>query len=361
MLVQGATVADFEARVAASLGGSGAVHAVAVSNGTTALELALATVGPEGIGPGDEVVLGALTWPSPGHAVLLRGATPILVDIDPLTWNAPPDALLAALTPRTRVVLAIDQFGVPSELPAVRAGCPRDVVLVEDAACALGSSLDGVPCGLLGDVATFSFHPRKVISTGEGGMLTTADPDRAARLRTLRNHGQRVPGEFERAGSNVRMGEMQAALGVEQMVKLEDILSRRRSLAAELRAAVDLAWQGAPPGAVVNHQTAGFVLPPPASGPQQGDRRAAREALVAALRSDGIEAGALSYALHRLPAFVRAGAPARLPITEAVVDGGVAVPLHPGMSGEDLGRVIDGLRRHAGWALGRGAGWEATR
>lgn len=353
MLVQGPTVADFEARVATYLGGD--VHAVAVSNGTTALELALAALDEAGVGPGDEVVLGALTWPSPGHAVLLRGATPVLVDIDPTTWNAPPHALARALTPRTKAVIAIDQFGVPAEIPALRALCPAEVHLVEDAACSLGSSLDGVPCGLLGDLATFSFHPRKVITTGEGGMVVTRDARCAARLRTLRNHGQRTPGDFERAGPNARMPETQAALGVAQMVKLDDILSRRRALAEALRAAVPLAWQGAPAGATVNHQTAGLVLPPPASGPHQGDRRAARDALVAALRADGVEAGALSYALHRLPAFVRAGAPARLPVTEAVVDGGLAVPLHPGMTGADLDAVIDALRRHAAWAFGRGA------
>ncbi len=356
MLVQGPRVAEFEARVAERLGGTEAdpVFAVAVTNGTTALELALATVGPAGVGPGDEVILGALTWPSPGNAVLLRGATPVLVDIDPTTWNAPPHAVSRALNPRTRAVVAIDQFGVPAEIPALRAVC-SDVALVEDAACALGSSLGGVPCGLLGDLGTFSFHPRKVITTGEGGMLTTRDGALATRLRTLRNHGQRSPGDFEGFGPNARMCEMQGALGVSQMVKLDDILSRRRALADELRAAVALGWQGAPEGAVVNHQTAGFVLPPPEAGRRQSDRVGARDALVAALRAEGVEAGALSYALHRLPAFVQAKGPVRLPVAEAVVDGGVAVPLHPGMTGGDLAVVIDALRRHAGWALGRGS------
>lgn len=349
MLVQGATVAAFERAVAEFLArdGSPAPEAIAVTNGTTALELALAAVGP-----GDEVIVPAMSWPSPGHAVLLRGAVPVLVDLDPRTWNVDPGALARALTPRTRAVIAIDQFGVPADIPRIRA-VARDVDLVEDAACAIGASLGGVPCGLLGDVGTYSFHPRKVITTGEGGMLVTRDADRAARLRALRNHGQTSPGVFPSEGPNARLSELHAALGVAQMAKLDAILLRRKEIALEIRAAVDLPWQGAPDGAVVNHQTLGFVLPPP----PRGELRAARDGLIAAMREAGVEANILSYALHRLPAFAAhaVNATRSFPVTDRVVDGGVAVPLHPLMDAREVAAVIDALRAHAAWAVGRGA------
>lgn len=355
MLVQGATVAAFERAVGECLSRDGERHpeVIAVTNGTTALELCLAT---PGVGPGDEVIVPAMSWPSPGHAVLLRGATPVLVDLDPVTWNLDPRALSRALTPRTRAVIAIDQFGVPADVLRIRSFA-NDLDLIEDAACALGSSLGGVPCGLLGDVGTYSFHPRKVITTGEGGMVLTRDAARAAQVRALRNHGQSSPGIFPMAGPNARMSELHAAVGLAQMEKLDAILQRRKAMAEEVRAAVALAWQGAPEGAVVNHQTLGFVLPAPEEGPHANDRRGARDALIAAMRADGVEANILSYALHRLPAFAShaVNATRSFPVTDRVVDGGVAVPLHPGMSAHEVSTLIDALRRHAGWAIGRAA------
>lgn len=360
MLVQGPRVAEFEASVAQYLhslsrDANETFQCVAVANGTVALELAVATTalqGGTGVSNCDEVIVPALTWPSPGHAVILRGATPVLVDIDPHTWCLDATAVPRLVTSRTVAIIAIDQFGVPADLPSLK-NLSADLDLVEDAACAIGSSLHGVACGLLGDVATYSFHPRKVITTGEGGMLVTRDENRAMLLRTLRNHGQASPGMFHGAGPNARLSEMQAAIGVVQMKKLDEILTRRRTLAEEIRAAVPLAWQSAPDGAVVNHQTLGFVLPAPEAGAHAGDRRAARDALIAALREAGIEAGILSYALHRLPQFAAyaVNAARRFPVADAVVDGGVAVPLHPGMSSTDVHTVIDALRKHAAWAF----------
>lgn len=342
MLVQGERVRAFEAAVARRLGDP-PPEAVAVSNGTVALELALAALG---VGPGDEVLVPAVSWPSPGHAVLLRGAVPVLVDIDPDTWNLDPARLPALRTARTRAVIAIDQFGVPADIPAVRAACPG-VPVLEDAACALGSSLHGVACGVLGELGTFSFHPRKVITTGEGGMVTTRDAGYAARLRTLRNHGLRGPGDFVEAGSNARLSELHAAVGVAQCEKLDEILGRRIALAARVREAVDLRWQRAPAGAVVNHQTMGFTL---AHRPPEdlAGLRSRRDAVIAALRADGVEAGILSYALHRLPAFAAHAVNASrwFPVADAVVDGGVAAPLHPRMTDADADVVIAALRRH---------------
>lgn len=357
MLIQGARVAAFEAAVLDFLHGLGvpsapALHALAASSGTTALELCLATT-PRGVTAGDEVIVPAVTWPSPGNAVLLRNADAVLVDVDPSTWNLSPIEVARALTPRTRAIIAVDQFGVPAEVPTLRA-LASDIDLIEDAACAIGSTLYGVPCGALGDVGTYSFHPRKVVTTGEGGMVLTHDDVRAERIAALRNHGQRSVGVFVGAGPNARLSELHAALGVLQMAKLDEMLTKRRALAKAIREAVALAWQGAPEGATVNHQTLGFVLPTPTTGAFAGDRRGARDALVAALRASGVEAGILSYALHRLPQFAALGVNnvRRFPVADAVVDGGVAVPLHPGMSDDDAEVVIAQLRAHAGWAIG---------
>jgi dTDP-4-amino-4,6-dideoxygalactose transaminase len=357
MLVQGTCVAAFEAATAGFLARAGttdAPHCIAVATGTAALELALASHprsdGSSGMMPHDEVIVPAVSWPSPGHAVLLEGAVPVLVDVDLDTWCIDVAAVPSVVTAHTTAVIAIDQFGVPARIPALRRVLGA-IDVIEDSACALGSSLDGVPCGLLGDVGIYSYHPRKVVTTAEGGMCVTRDGARAQLLRTLRNHGQSAPGVFQRAGPNQRMSELHAAVGTAQMAKIDAILQRRRAMAEEIRAAVDLRWQRAPEGARVNHQTLGFVLPRPPTG----DRAAARDALLAALRAADIEATILSYALHRLPQFA-AFAVNRgrcFPVADAVVDGGVAVPLHPGMSQGDVAAIVDALRTHAAWAIGR--------
>ncbi len=220
--------------------------------------------------------------------------------------------------------------------------------MLEDAACALGSSLRGVACGgCSGTLGTFSFHPRKVITTGEGGMVTTRDAAFATRLRTLRNHGLRGPGDFVEAGSNARLSELHAAVGVGAVREARRDPRAARALAARMREAVALRWQRAPEGAVVNHQTLGFTLPP-----GEHSLRATRDALVASLREGGVEAGILSYALHRLPAFAAhaVNAARRFPVADAVVDGGVAVPLH---RAHDRGRRRRGDRGAAPPRRGR--------
>jgi dTDP-4-amino-4,6-dideoxygalactose transaminase len=328
-------------------GGRGEIFALAVGSGTAALELALMACDAKS---GDEVIVPAMTWPSPGNAVVLRGATPVLADVELATFNVDPRAVQNAMTDATKAVIAIDQFGVPADAAAIRA-VSRGVTLIEDAACSLGSTLRGGACGLLGDLATYSFHPRKVITTGEGGMVLTRDAKLASAVSAFRNHGQEGPGVFRDAGPNARLSELQAAIGRVQMTKLEAILAKRRAMADEMRSALALHWQGAPDGAVVNHQTLGFVLP----RPENGTLADARNTLVAALRADGVEAGALSHALHRLPQFARfeINRTRAFPVADHVVDGGLAIPLHPGMSARDVSTVIDGVRRHAGWALGK--------
>jgi dTDP-4-amino-4,6-dideoxygalactose transaminase len=237
-VAQGPRVAKFEEAFASAIGVG---HAVAVSSCTTALHLALVVAG---IGPGDEVVVPSLSFIATANAARDVGAVPVFADVDEATQNLTPATVEPCLTPRTRAVILVDQAGVPADLDAMRALCgPRGIRVVEDAACAVGSVYRGQPVGARADLAAFSFHPRKLLTTGEGGMLVTPDSDVAARLRRLREHGmdlsaadrhasqQPVIEQYMELGFNFRMTDIQAAVGLVQLGKLDELIARRRMLA----------------------------------------------------------------------------------------------------------------------------------
>jgi perosamine synthetase len=332
-LVQGERVAEFERLTCARVGRA---HAVAVSNGTSALRLALTALG---VSHGAEVLVPDLTWPSPGHSVLEIGAQPVLVDVDEHEWNTNAAALAHARTPRTQAAIVIDQFGNPARIEAIQQALPG-LPLIVDAACSLGSHTGTRPCGSLGDIATLSFHPRKVVTTGEGGMCLTDDPVLAERLRQLRNHGQSSPGIFARASGNYRLSEIAAAVGIAQLARLDTMIIAREALADRYaKALTELSIQQAPPGARRNHQTFGVLLP----------ARLARDAVIAQLRDAGIETGRLSYALHALPQFMSAALSARsvgrsFPVATALAERGLALPLWPGLTEADQSKVIERLK-----------------
>lgn len=332
MLVQGANVARFEVGVAARVGRA---HAVAVSNGTAALVLLLEALG---LGAGDEVLVPALTWPSPAHAIRLVGATPVLVDVDPAEWNVRGEAITRARTERTRAAIAIDQFGTPLHDDEIRRAT-EGLLLVEDAACAIGSRFaSGRAAGTLGVASCLSFHPRKVLTTGEGGMVLTDDAALAERLRRLRNHGQSAPGVFPEFGGNHRMTELAAVLGLGQLHRLDAILDARRAIADGYRAALTkVVVQAVPAGAASNEQTFGVLLPDGATADD-------RNAIVAAIRAAGVEAGALSHALNRLPSV---GVSTPCPVAESIVDRGFSLPLFPGLSEADRAKVVETVERLA--------------
>ncbi len=331
-LVQGAEVARFEGLVAAY---TRRKHALAVSSGTSALRVALEAIG---IGPGDAVLVPDLTWPSPAHAVLDLGARPVLVDVDAESWNVTAAAMQQARTPDTRAAIAIDQFGNPAPAEAIAAALPGISVIV-DAACSLGSHSGASPCGAFGVVACLSFHPRKVLTTGEGGMCLTDDPALAARITELRNHGQVSPGVFARASGNYRLSELAAAIGSVQMTRLDAMVVERAVQAERYQQAFGgLSLQQAPLGTRSNHQTFGVLL-------AQGVRR---DALVDELRRRGVEAGRLSYALHTLPQLAASAAQAvaagrEFPVATALADRGIALPLWPGLGAEAQQKVIEAL------------------
>ncbi|HEX4354501.1 MAG TPA: aminotransferase class I/II-fold pyridoxal phosphate-dependent enzyme [Polyangiales bacterium] len=328
-LVQGERVAEFEQRVASRVGRK---HAIAVSSGTAALRLALEALAVE---RGDDVLVPDLTWPSPGHAVMEVGAHPVLVDVDPREWNARPEAMAEARTARTRIAIAIDQFGCPSRSEAIARALPG-VKLIVDAACSLGSHIGAHACGALGVIACLSFHPRKLVSTGEGGMCLTDDDALAARLRELRNHGQSAPGKFARASGNHRLSEIAAAIGIVQLGRLDGMLRERARLAAAYGGALaEFDLQRAPEDATRNHQTFGLLLPASHD----------RDSVVERLRALGVETARLSYALHTLPQFTGVNASQRgFPNASAIADRGLALPLWPGLSDDDQRKVIDALR-----------------
>jgi len=247
-LTQGPVVAAFEREFAATVG---APHAVAVSNCTTALHLALRAVG---VGPGDEVITASHSFIATTNAIHMCGASPVFADIEAATFNIDPASVARLVGPRVRAILCLHQMGLPCDLPALHAiAGPRGLAVVEDAACAIGASIliDGAwrPIGApLSDAACFSFHPRKVLTTGEGGMIATGRPDIAARCRTLRQHAMslsdlerhssaRVSVEsYPEPGFNYRMTDMQAALGRAQLPRLAAIVRERRDLADGYRA-----------------------------------------------------------------------------------------------------------------------------
>ncbi len=338
MLVSGAVVERFEHAVRERVARA---HAVAVANGTLALELSMRALDLEG----SEILVPALTWPSPAHAALVAGLAPALVDVDPEAWNVTDAQVRAALRAATRALVAIDQFGVPAPIEAIEALLERegraDVVVIEDAACAIGSSQrlgSGATraCGAFGRVSTLSFHPRKVITTGEGGMCLTDDAELAARLRSLRNHGQRAPGVFERASSNARLTEFQAAMGLVQLEKLDAILARRRAIAGRYReelARLGLSAQRHLEGALVNEQS--FVVTLDAR-----EDAATRDRVIASAIEGGVELARASYDLGALPSLASSARRGELQVARSVALRGLSLPMHAELTDEEVERVL---------------------
>lgn len=233
-LTQGPKVAEFEQAFAAR---HGVRHAVATSNCTTALHLGLLALG---VGPGDEVIVPAFTWVATANVVLYCGAMPVFVDVDRTTFDLDPSQLVRAITPRTKAIIPVHLFGRCADMDAIAAAA-GPIPLLEDAACAAGASYRGRPAGSLGVAGCFSFHPRKTITTGEGGMLTTNDDALAATAEVLRNHGASVSEEvrhrgprpyllpeFNLLGFNYRMTDLQGAVGREQLKRLDGFLAERQ-------------------------------------------------------------------------------------------------------------------------------------
>ncbi len=346
---QGPKVAEFEVAFARYVG---ARHAVAINSCTAGLHLALLALG---IGPGDEVVLPAFTFIASANAVEYCGATPVFVDIDPLTYNVDVAAVAGKLTSRTRAMMPVHLFGLSADMePIMALARARNLHVIEDAACGVGARYRGTHVGTIGAAGCFSFHPRKAITTGEGGMLTTDDDALAAHVRSLRSHaasvsdlsrhegsGFRLP-QFAEVGFNYRMTDLQAAVGVVQMEKLDTILTRRTELADRYTAALagipGLRAPAVPSGYVHGYQS--YVAWVGA------DAALSRDELAARLEADGIAVRQGTHAVHALDYYAkRYGlAPGDCPRAWEAEQRSLALPLYPTMQPSEHRYVVERLR-----------------
>jgi perosamine synthetase len=294
------------------------------------------------------VLVPDFTFPATANVVVEQGAVPVLVEIDLETFGVNAADLGQKVTSRTRAIMPVHAFGLSSDLAPVMAIAARHgLPVVEDAACALGATYRGQPCGGIGTAGCFSFHPRKSITTGEGGMITTDDPALAARIALLRSHGGiREHGRFtfEAAGFNYRLSDIQAAVGVAQMRKFDALLAARRQVAGwydrELAGASGLRTPAAPPWAEHTYQSYVVLL----------DEALSRDRVIEQLRTDGIETTLGTYALHAQPYFSRTlqMRPGDLPNSFRAFASSLALPLHAGLDEGDVSYVAERLQAAIG-------------
>lgn len=346
-VAQGPTTAALEDEFAAA---TGVPHAIATSSATTALHLAVLACG---VAPGDEVVLPSYTFPATANAVLYAGGIPVLADVDPATLNLDVRSAAAAITDRTRAVIGVHLFGAPCAIRELESLCEgRGVALIEDAACAIGTTVDGAAAGAFGDVGCFSFHARKVVTCGEGGMLTTRSEEKAELMRSLRTHGADRSAEqrhaeglapadalYTRLGYNYRLSDVQAAIARVQLTRLDAFVRERRALAARYdEAFAELAGLRLPPRDP-GHSYQSYVVVLEAGSPLEP------AAFMAALAERGVSTRVGTYAVHRQPylAECRRG-PGGLAASEEAATRSVALPLYNGLSTDDHDRVVAAVR-----------------
>ncbi|PIQ82834.1 MAG: hypothetical protein COV76_01600 [Candidatus Omnitrophica bacterium CG11_big_fil_rev_8_21_14_0_20_64_10] len=349
-LVQGEQVRRFETLLSES---SGVPHAIAVSSCTAALHLSLVACG---IGPGDEVLVPALTYVATANAVEQTGARPVFVDIRLDSWNIDPDAWEARITSKTRAVIPVHLFGRMAPMDRLMPWAERrNLRVIEDAACAIGARSGSRAAGSFGTSGCFSFHPRKVITTGEGGAIVTADGTLAERLRQLRSHGEsrsdwsrhgdqsaRLP-QFGLAGYNYRMTDFQAALGAVQMKRLPALLEARLRLARRyaegLRGVPGLETPAIPEGEVHPFQSYVIRITPAA--------RCSRDELAEQLKGEGIATRQGTHAVHALDYYARKYGfrPEDFPNAWTADQESLTLPLYPALSAADQDQVIETIRK----------------
>jgi perosamine synthetase len=342
-LAQGPKVREFESLFADYVG---VKHAVATTSCTTALELALKTLG---VTSGDEVIVPDFTFPATGNVVFNVGAEPVLVDVDSRSYNVDPDEVEKAITKRTKAIIVVHLFGHSADMDPIKEiaekhGC----YIVEDAACSLGGTYKGRPIGTLGDIACFSFHPRKILTTGEGGMLVTNDDEFGEKAAVLKDHGKKmVDGKpcFVLPGYNYRLSDVLAAIGIAQLRKFDVMIQRRRALAkkySEMLVDADLgiqtpseaSWTSHTYQSYVTHVTPGYGI--------------SRDACISTLRSEyGVETQVGTYALHMQPAYsdLTSATEARLSRSSSLFLNTLTLPLYHTLTGSDQEYVVSALKK----------------
>jgi len=349
-ITQGPKVSQFEKQFAELHNAS---QALAVTSCTTGLHLALAAMG---VGPGDEVIVPAFTWIATANVVLYCGATPIFVDVSTETFNMDPEQVAAKVTDRTKAIIPVHLFGLCADMDAIKAAIPSHVKILEDAACAAGAKYKGNYAGTLGDAASFSFHPRKSITTGEGGMVTTNNEELAALMNQMRNHGatmseeQRHHGpkpyvlpDFNLLGFNYRMTDLQGAVGLVQLPKLEDFISERAKWARfYLEQLSDIDWLRLPQEPEDGmHGWQSFVTYVDAEKAPMS-----RNKIMELLQEKGVSTRPGTHAVHMLDLYKD-----KYTIAESDFPGArdcnnntMAIPLHNRMTEEDYQYVVAAIR-----------------
>ncbi len=345
-LTQGPWVKRFETEFAAR---HQSPHALATTSCTTALHLALVALG---VGPGDEVIVPAFTWIATANVVVHCGATPVFADVLTDTYNIDVADVARKLTPRTKAIIPVHLFGLCADMDALAGVLPGSVKIVEDAACAAGAGYRGRPAGSLGDLACFSFHPRKSVTCGEGGMLMVRDPAIARRAEILRNHGARISEEarhrapkpyelpdFDEAGYNYRMTDLQAAVGCTQLQKLDIFIEERARLADAYDQALGrVQWLSLPSRPKTSrHALQSYVLRVGAGSP------ISRDEMLARLHEAGVGARPGTHSVVGLSIYRKrfGTTPADFPGATALQQDTLAIPLHNHMTTDDVGRVAD--------------------
>lgn len=343
-VTQGPRVAEFEEAIAEMCGAS---YAVAVSSCTTALHLALLCAG---VGRGDEVIAPSMSFIATANAIVHAGASPVFAEVDPESFNLDIDDVRRHIGARTRAIILVHQLGLPADIDAFQQlARERGLQLIEDAACAIGSRYRDRLIGSHSELVCFSFHPRKLLTTGDGGMITTSSEQHAARLRLLRQHGMSIPDTVRNASSkilresyvevgyNYRMTDLQAAVGLAQVERLPAILKRRRELADRY----DEAFRGhetilpvvVPTGSAWNVQSYPVRL--------RGFDAGSRDRLMQDLLDRGIATRPGVMTAHREPAYRHLGV--SLPRSEAASDGSVILPLYSDLTTVDQDTVVEAL------------------
>ena len=348
-LTQGPQVATFEKAFAEK---HHVKHALATTSCTTGLHLILAAMG---IGAGDEVLVPAFTWVATANVVLYCGATPVLVDVNPNTYNIEANDIAHRITDKTKAIIVVHLFGLCADMDSIKKVLPKQIKIVEDCACATGASYQGVYAGGLGDAASFSFHPRKSITTGEGGMVTTSNDELADVANMLRNHGaaiseeQRHKGprpyllpEFNLLGFNYRMTDLQGAVGLVQLKKLEQFITERHHWAEFYRKSLaSIEWLKMPvfPEGGIHAWQAFVTYVDPDKAPMP------RNEIMEKLQALGVSTRPGTHAVHMLGYYrERFGIkPSDYPGAQACDQNTMAIPLHNRMTAEDYHYVVKTL------------------
>ena len=346
-VAQGPKVKEFEEKFAEY---TGARYAVAISNCTAALHLSMIV---SEIGAGDEVICPSMSYIATANSIRYTGATPVFAEVDPVNFNLDPEDAESKITSRTKAIMIAHQIGMPADIDAFKEICARhNIKLIEDAACASGSSYKGKKIGSHSELVCFSFHPRKVITTGEGGMITTSNEKLRDRLKLLRQHAMAsssidrhntssaLSEDHVELGYNYRMTDIQAAVGIVQLSRLDEIVMERRNIAANfIRNLSDIKWLMMPEekeGFFTNYQSFAVRV--------HNDSPVSRDELMLRLGEKGISTRRGVMTAHRETAYKDLFSKLSLPVSENASDNSLMLPIFVPMSKDDIGKIIEEVR-----------------